>query len=101
VCAAQGLTGEQGVLIPAANVRQLMLRKDVVDACAAGKFHIYPVETIDQGIEILTGVEAGTERDDGTWPEGTVNARAAARLAQFAESLRGFSMGGRREEPHP
>ena len=101
VCRAQGLTGEQGVLIPATNVKHLMLRQDVVAACEAGKFHIYPVETIDQGIEILTGVEAGVKRDDGTWPEGTVNACAAARLAKFAESLRGFAMGSRREEQTP
>jgi predicted ATP-dependent protease len=102
VCAAQGLTGEQGVLVPAANGRHLMLRQDVVAACEAGRFHIYPVETVDQGIEILTGVPAGEKDADGNWPEGTVNARAAARLAKFAESLRGFAAGGtRREEQTP
>jgi lon-related putative ATP-dependent protease len=94
VCRAQGLTGEQGVMIPASNVRHLMLREDVVAACAAGKFHIYPVESIDQGIEILTGVEAGTLGPDGKWTEGSVNARAAARLAEFAELARRFGPAG-------
>jgi lon-related putative ATP-dependent protease len=102
VCVSQGLTGDQGVLIPAANARHLMLRHDVVAACTAGKFHIYPVETIDQGIELLTGVPAGEKDAEGNWPEGTVNARAQARLAKFAESLRGFAAGGlKREEPTP
>jgi len=94
VCRAQGLTGDQGVMIPASNVRHLMLREDVVAACAAGKFHIYPVESIDQGIEILTGVEAGTLGPDGKWTEGSVNARAAARLAEFAERARRFGPAG-------
>jgi lon-related putative ATP-dependent protease len=62
LCKARGLTGEQGILIPASNVKHLMLRRDVVEAAAAAKFHIYPVETIDQGVEILTGLPAG-ERD--------------------------------------
>jgi hypothetical protein len=59
LCQARGLTGEQGALIPASNVQHLMLRRDVVEAVEAGKFHVYPIETIDQGIEILTGIEAG------------------------------------------
>ncbi len=92
VCRARGLDGQHGVLIPASNVKHLMLRHDVVEACAAGQFHIYPVETIDQGIEILTGAPAGERQPDGTWPENTVNGRAAAQLAEFAQNLRKFGI---------
>lgn len=84
VCHARGLDGHQGVLIPAANVKHLMLRHDVVDACAAGQFHVIPVETVDQGIEILTGRSAGVADVTGRYPEGTVNQRIAVRLAAFA-----------------
>jgi predicted ATP-dependent protease len=90
ICEARGLTGEQGVLIPAANVPHLMLRADVVAACKAGKFAIYSVETIDQGIEILTGVPAGAQAADGGYPDGTINARVAARLDAFAMAARRF-----------
>jgi len=86
ICAADGLTGEQGVLIPAANVQNLMLRPDVVEACDAGRFHVHAVETIDQGIEILTGVEAGSPGDDGAYPDGTINGRVARRLKDFADA---------------
>ena len=68
LCNARGLTGEQGVLIPAANVKNLMLRQDVVDAVSLGRFHIYPVETVDEGIELLTGIEAGERGEDGQLP---------------------------------
>jgi predicted ATP-dependent protease len=84
VCAARGLTGDQGVLIPAANVEHLMLRADVVEACAEGRFAVYAVNTIDEGIEILTGVPAGRADASGTFPPGTVNRAVAARLASFA-----------------
>ncbi|NVJ93734.1 MAG: AAA family ATPase [Methylocystaceae bacterium] len=83
VCMARGLTGLQGVLIPKDNVVHLMLREDVVKACAKGKFHIYPVETIDQGIEILTGVPAGEIDKHGNYPIGSINRMAAVRLASF------------------
>jgi lon-related putative ATP-dependent protease len=86
VCRARGLTGEQGVLIPAANVKHLMLRQDLVEAVAAGQFHIYPVETIDQGIEILTGLPAGERDETGNFPEGSINRRVEERLAAMAES---------------
>jgi len=85
VCKLKGLTGEQGVLIPASNVRHLMLRQDVVQAVADGRFHIYPVETIDQGIEILTGVPAGERDDLGFFPEGSINQRVESRLVELAE----------------
>jgi lon-related putative ATP-dependent protease len=80
-----GLTGDQGVIIPEANIKNLMLREDVVQAVAEGKFHIYPVRTADEGIEILTGVPAGERGADGKFPEGTVNARVDARLEELAE----------------
>ncbi len=88
VCKARGLTGDQGVLIPASNVRHLMLRDDVVEACRKGEFAIYSVETIDQGLEILTGVPAGEPGSDGTYPEGTINRLVADRLEAFAEKAR-------------
>ena len=91
VCKARGLTGEQGVIIPASNVRHLMLRRDVVDAVRAGRFQIYAVEMIDQGIEILTGVPAGERESDGKFPEGSVNARVEARLIDFAEKRQAAS----------
>jgi predicted ATP-dependent protease len=92
VCAARGMKGGEGVLIPAANVVNLMLRKDIVDAVRAGGFRIYPVTTIDEGIEILTGIPAGTAGPDGAFPRGTVNARVAARLADFASAARRFAL---------
>ncbi|MFW6163127.1 MAG: AAA family ATPase [Planctomycetota bacterium] len=85
VCKAKGLTGDQGVLIPRANVKNLMLRPEVVDAVRDGQFHLYPVESIAQGIEILTGVPAGERQDDGTFPEGTVFAAVEAQLDEYAE----------------
>ncbi len=90
ICAARGLTGEQGVMIPAANVRHLMLKQEVRDAAKAGKFAIWAVSTIAEGIEILTGVPAGPRGADGSYPEGTVNARVEARMRAFAETRRRF-----------
>ena len=91
LCAARGLTGDQGVLIPASNVKHLMLRKDVVEAAAEGKFAIYPVETIDQGMEILSGLPAGERDEDGRYPEGTINRMVEDRLAEFAERQRQYA----------
>jgi lon-related putative ATP-dependent protease len=90
VCRAKGLTGEQGVLIPNTNVKNLMLREEVVKAVEEGKFHIYPVETIEQGIEILTGKRAGELREDGTYAEGTLNHAVESRLTEFAECWKEF-----------
>ncbi|RME71392.1 MAG: ATP-binding protein [Chloroflexi bacterium] len=98
VCQARGLTGEQGVLIPAANVKHLMLRRDVVEAVEAGQFHIYAVETIDQGIEILTGLPAGQRGEDGQFPEGTVNHRVEARLVELARKAQAGEKGEERKE---
>jgi len=86
ICNARGLTGDQGVLIPSANVKHLMLRQDVVNAAAAGTFHIYDVETVDQGIEILTGVKAGEKLEDGTYPIGSINRAVEVRLNKFARN---------------
>ncbi|MCS7062150.1 MAG: ATP-binding protein [Anaerolineae bacterium] len=86
VCKAKGLTGDQGVLIPASNVRDLMLREDVVEAVTAGRFHIWAVDTIDDGITLLTGVPAGERMENGRFPEGTVNARVEQRLRELANA---------------
>jgi predicted ATP-dependent protease len=94
VCRAMGLTGEQGVLIPASNVRNLMLREDVVEAVAAGQFHVYPVRTIDEGIALLTGREAGERGPDGSFPEGSVNALVQGRLREMAERARAYGGDG-------
>jgi predicted ATP-dependent protease len=90
VCKAKGLNGEQGVIIPHSNVTHLMLREDVVEAVAAKKFSIWSVNTIDEGLEILTGVPAGVRGADGTFPEGTVNHRVESRLREFGERLKEF-----------
>jgi lon-related putative ATP-dependent protease len=88
LCAARGLTGTQGVLIPAANVQHLMLRDDVVEACAAGRFAVYAVSHVDEGIALLTGVPAGERGADGTFAAGSVNARVEERLHAFARVRR-------------
>jgi len=92
VCQARGLTGEQGVLIPAANVKHLMLRQDVVDAVRDGKFNIYPVNTIDEGIGLLTGMSAGERGPDGLFPEGTLNRLVEIRLITLAELARQYAV---------
>lgn len=87
VCRIRGLTGDQGVLIPAPNVEDLMLRKDVVEAVADGRFYVYPVSTIAQGIEILTGVRAGTRDSSGKFEANTVFAKVDERLQEMATTL--------------
>ena len=84
LCRARGLDGSHGVLIPATNARHLMLRQDVVEACAQGLFAVHPIATIDQGIELLTGIPAGEADGRGRFPPGTINRRVATRLATFA-----------------
>ncbi len=91
VCKAKGLNGEQGVIIPKSNERHLMLKDEVVEAVRAGRFHIWSVETIDQGIEILTGVAAGEALSDGSYPEGTVNCLVEKRLRVMVENMKKFS----------
>lgn len=85
VCRTRGLSGEQGVVIPASNVKHLMLRQDVVEAAAAGRFHIFAVETVDQAVELLTGVSAGERDAEGNYLEGSINQRADEFLAELAE----------------
>jgi len=90
VCQAKGLTGDQGVLIPQQNLRNLMLREDVVEAVRRGQFHVYSAKTIDEGIEILTGVDAGERQQDGSYPENTINFLVSNKLKEMAERLKGF-----------
>lgn len=90
-CKAKGLTGSQGVIVPAANVRHLMLDHEVVEATREGQFHVWGVKTIDEGIEILTGVPAGRRRKDGSFTPGSVHALVEERLRAYAEALRAFA----------
>jgi lon-related putative ATP-dependent protease len=91
ICAARGLTGEQGVLVPQSNVKNLMLRSDVLQAVRDGQFSIYAVSTIDEGIEILTGVAAGARDKSGAFPADSINGRVEARLRRLAEQRRAFA----------
>jgi len=93
VCRSHGLTGRQGVMIPASNVRHLMLRRDILEAAHTGQFQVFPIETIDQGIELLTGFPAGVRGDDGKFPEGSVNRRVEDRLIALAQQRRRFGAG--------
>ncbi|MBI3140246.1 MAG: AAA family ATPase [Rhodocyclales bacterium] len=96
ICAARGLTGEQGVLIPASNVKHLMLREDVVAACAQGKFRIFAVSNVDQAIELLTGVAAGEPDQQGMVPAGTINYLVASQLAEMSALRQAFAASGKR-----
>ncbi len=91
ICKGRGLSGRQGVLIPAANVVHLMLREDVVQAAAAGRFHVYAVATVDEALELLTGVAVGTPAADGKLPAGCLAKRVADRLKHLGELRRAFS----------
>jgi predicted ATP-dependent protease len=93
VCQARELTGDQGVIIPAANTRHLMLRDDVIQAVEAGRFHIFAVDTIDQGIEVLTGRSAGSRDETGRFPDGSINGLVEQRLTTFAKQARAFRIG--------
>jgi predicted ATP-dependent protease len=88
VCQARGLTDDQGVMIPASNVRHLMLRDEVVDAVAKGQFHIYAVSRIEEGIEVLTGVPAGVADEQGNYPPETVYGRVQQRLAEYSDAMK-------------
>ncbi len=91
VCRARGLSGEQGVIIPEGNRKSLMLKPEVVEAVRQGRFHIWAVTTVDQGVGILTGVPAGERQEDGSWTAGSVNARVDDRLRELAETAGKFS----------
>jgi len=101
-CRITGFTGRQGVIIPASNVKHLMLRRDVVAATEEGRFNIWPIDTVDQGLELLTGIPAGKPDAEGNYPEGSLNQRIAARLDAFAAKAAEIAhlasgMGGRPE----
>lgn len=98
VCRVRGLTGEQGVLIPASNVKHLMLREDVVAAAADGKFHVWPVETVDQALNLLTGLPAGELGADGRFPAGTVNQRVADTLWEMFQLRQKYNEEGKAEK---
>ena len=97
VCRLKGFNAKQGVMIPRANSRSLMLRPDVVEAVKAGKFHIYAVSTIDEGIEVLTGISAGERTSDGSYAEGSVNHRVQKKLQQFTKQQQKISGGTEKE----
>jgi len=86
VCTSKGLTGEQGVIIPASNRRNLMLRAEVVQAVDQGQFHIWPIQTVEQGLALLTGLEMGERQPDGSYPEGSFNHALMARLQEFSRA---------------
>jgi lon-related putative ATP-dependent protease len=90
ICKAKGLNGEQGVVIPRSNVPNLMLKEEVMEAVAEGRFHIWQVNNIDEGIEVLTGVSAGKRLKDGTFEKGTVHQLVDQRLGELAEKMRKF-----------
>jgi lon-related putative ATP-dependent protease len=92
VCRAKGLTGEQGVMMPTKNLKHLMLRDEVIEAVKNGQFHIWAVSSIDEGIQVLTGVEAGGRKEGGGYPEGTVNYHVDKNLREMANKLRFFSV---------
>jgi len=94
ICRARGLTGKHGVIIPAANVQHLMLREDVVDAVAKGRFHIYPIQTADEGIELLTGIPTQDRDRSGEFPEGSFNQLLETRLLELAEGWKEFNAAG-------
>ena len=95
-CRKKGPMNSQGVMIPWSNVKDLMLRQDVVEAVSEGRFHIYPVKTIDQGIEILTGKKSGKRKADGSYPKGSISKLVDDKLKELAEGLKNFA--GDREE---
>jgi predicted ATP-dependent protease len=99
VCQASGLTGDQGVIIPTANTRHLMLCDDVIQAVEAGRFHIFAVDTIDEGIEVLTGRPAGSRDETGRFPEGSINGLVEQRLTAFAKRARAFRIGPGESRP--
>jgi lon-related putative ATP-dependent protease len=90
VCRDRGLDGSHGVIIPRRNVRNLMLKREVIDAVKKGKFSIYPIDSLDDGMEILTGMKAGEKGPDGSFPEGTINRRVADRLRALATGYKAF-----------
>jgi predicted ATP-dependent protease len=91
VCQARGLTGEQGVILPRANVRNLMLRDDVIEAVRAGRFHLYTIAAVDEGMELLTGMSSGQPDSKGRYPDNSLNGRVFERLRTFGERVRTYA----------
>lgn len=100
VCAARGLTGRQGVIIPASNRPHLMLRHDVVEAVREGRFHVHAVSHVDQAATLLTGLQAGVPDEAGQWPPESLNARVQARLTTLAQLRQAFSGRDGDNPPH-
>ena len=101
VCRDAGLTGDQGVIIPAGNVKHLMLRRDVVEAVENGKFRILAVETADQAMELLTGLTAGERGADGAFPEGSLNRKVEDRIVRLSERAKAFALLARMAAERP
>jgi predicted ATP-dependent protease len=101
VCKLKGLKGDESVMIPKSNAQDLMLKEEVVKAVKDGQFHIYPVSSIDEGIQILTGVKAGERTKKGSFEPDTVNDKVDGRLKKMAESLTRFGEAPARERLHP
>ncbi len=97
VCRSRGLTGTQGVVIPKSNVEDLMLRGEVVEAVEQGKFHIYAAETIEDGVRLLMGMEAGVQQDDGSYPEGSLFHLVEKKLDKYAEAYKKFAISESKE----
>ena len=98
VCKEKGLNGNNGVLIPYQNVKNLMLKKEVTDAVKNKQFHVYPIETIDDAIEVLTGIKSGTKSKNGTYKEGTINFLVSKKLKRLAEEFRNLAKNSKKEE---
>jgi lon-related putative ATP-dependent protease len=98
VCRNRGLTGDQGVIIPQLNVKSLMLKKEVAGAVKEGKFRVYAVRTVNEALEILTGLPAGERQADGTWPEGTFGFLVDKRLREMAKKLKSDDKGEEKKE---
>jgi predicted ATP-dependent protease len=101
ICSARGLTGAQGVLVPTSNVSHLVLREDVLGAIREERFRIYPVETVDEGLELLTGLPHGVPDAAGRYADGTLGARVVARLDAFAQRAKEFAIPPRDEPRRP
>jgi predicted ATP-dependent protease len=88
LCNIIGLNGSHGVIIPKRNIKNLMLKKEVVESVREGKFFVYPIEKVEEGLEIITGMQTGEIREDGTYPEGTINYLITKRLTEISEAIK-------------
>ncbi|HMK34739.1 MAG TPA: ATP-binding protein [Desulfomonilaceae bacterium] len=98
VCKAAGLTGKQGVMIPRRNIGDLVLHPDVLEAVKEGKFHVWAIDHVDQGIELLTGIPAGDRDDEGNFPEGSINYLVNSRLSELSEDMKEYESGDDEDE---